>query len=134
VGYGNPIIEQHFGDEKTPMAVLGILLTAHDRYSALFDASLQSLDASPELFAARDSSVEHVAFRVVERAVIGTAAQLVAEEEVIRARSRDDVRQGGAISPLDIARVGPRTYVDQDIDFGAGEQVLESLRRVIGVA
>ena len=62
------------------MAVLWVLLAAHDRHTALLDPQLQSLYPDLEFLTLRNPAVEHMPLAVIEGAVVRTASQLVAEE------------------------------------------------------
>lgn len=74
---------QHAADQPSPVAVGGVLFTARYRNAATPHTVAEPVDTPLELARGGHPVVQHVAFGVVELTAVGSAAEDVAEEQIL---------------------------------------------------
>jgi hypothetical protein len=84
------------------MAVLGILLAAHDRDLTFLKAAAQALNTPLKVVSPCDFSVENMPIIVIKPRVIWPSSQQVAQEEILDIHCATDVSERPLVCPLDV--------------------------------
>jgi hypothetical protein len=90
-------LDENPADQQTPMAMSRVFLAAHQGDAKLRNSALQSLYAGHKGGSGGPLAIENAAGVVVIFLAPGTAAELIAEEEVFDSRGRQVSLQGCAI-------------------------------------
>ena len=115
------------------MAVLWVLLAAHERDAVLGKSFAEACQAGLEELAPRDVPIEGPTTLVVEVGLFRPPAEFVAQKCVAAAGLVQNSRQGTPVRPRDVSRMRPGSDISDDLDRVAAQKLQEMRLLVIGV-
>lgn len=134
MGHVDPLLQENLGDQEAPVALSGILLTAHDRHPVALYASSQSLYSGTEIRAGRQLGVQHMPLSVIELRALWATAQPIAQEQVSGSSVAHNSGKPRSIDPFHISGVRPGPHVNENLDFVLAQESLEMLMSMVRMA
>jgi hypothetical protein len=119
---------QDSADQQAPVAVCGILFSAHQCNPKVRDAALEAFNTAVESSVFSDAAVEHMSARIIVSRIAGTAAQLRAQEQVFDSRLGKIALNALAIELRRELGIRRRPRIDYNANAIFAEQPQELLR------
>ncbi len=126
-------LDEDARDEQKPVADGRVFLAAHQRDAVLPDSLLDPLDPAEKSRHAGERRVQDMSLVVVTVLFRRTAAEFLAQKQVLPFGGDDLALQRLAVELRAVLRIGLSPHIDQHLDLMLLEQPDEMLIRVIGM-